>query len=339
MKSQLDQIDRALDAAIAADRGPGWIAECQNAKAQLGLLREQMARAEAAWQNRERDLLTQNNLSLEKARRFEDEANQDHCDALLWRTEVKRLRESHSKLAGFIEECHKNAGEAPPEEIVAEMDAVFPPEVSAADLEPDAIDPDRAHDAHAIVEGVRKMDAAETCWICGKAKGQPPGRCPGHYAPLPVQLSLEERVAAWVRTCIGEAHMHSRERAMRLLEEAVELAQAEGITAALVAKQVQHVYSRPPGGPGEEAAGVAVCLLGWCAATGHRFADLALAEVERIEAKPLDRILGSLARKADADLVTCVPVCDHEWAVAEDNLNDVWCRKCHRSSMGTVVRQ
>jgi hypothetical protein len=21
----------------------------------------------------------------------------------------------------------------------------------------------------------------ETCWICGKPKGQPPERCPGHY--------------------------------------------------------------------------------------------------------------------------------------------------------------
>lgn len=119
---------------------------------------------------------------------------------------------------------------------------------------------------------------------------------------------LEARVAEWVNTRIGPEHMHPRERAMRLLEEAVELAQAEGIAYDQVDRQVAHVYSRPAGEPAQEAAGVAVCLLGWCAATGNRLNDLALAEIERIEAKPIEQIRGSLARKADADLVTAVPV-------------------------------
>jgi hypothetical protein len=117
--------------------------------------------------------------------------------------------------------------------------------------------------------------------------------------------SLEARVAEWVRTRIGPEHMNTRERAMRLLEEAVELAQAEGITAELVGKQAAHVFGRRAGEPAQEAAGVAVCLLGWCAATGHTFEALATAELDRIEAKPIDQIRGSLARKADADLVTC----------------------------------
>jgi len=115
---------------------------------------------------------------------------------------------------------------------------------------------------------------------------------------------LEDRVAEWVRTRIGADHMNSRERSMRLLEEAVELAQAEGISWGLAAKQVAHVYDREPGEPSQEAAGVAICLLGWCASTSHTFEDLATKELARIEAKPLDQIRGSLARKADADLVT-----------------------------------
>lgn len=49
----------------------------------------------------------------------------------------------------------------------------------------------------------------------------------------------------------------------------------------------------------------ALTLLGWCASTGNRMLDLAVAEIERIEAKPLEEIQGSLARKADADLVVC----------------------------------
>jgi len=114
---------------------------------------------------------------------------------------------------------------------------------------------------------------------------------------------LEERVAQWICTRLGPANCGPKERAMRVLEEAVELAQAEGITHAQVIRQAAHVFARPAGEPAQEAAGVAVCLFGWCASRGHRLMDLATAEIERIEAKPLEQIRGSLARKSDADLV------------------------------------
>jgi hypothetical protein len=119
-------------------------------------------------------------------------------------------------------------------------------------------------------------------------------------------VTLESRVAEWIKTRIGEENAHRRERAMRLLEEAVELAQSEGITREQINRQTAHVFARPIGDPRQEAAGVAVCLLGWCAATGNTLIDLATAEIERIEAKPLSEIRGSLTRKQDADLVCVV---------------------------------
>lgn len=131
--------------------------------------------------------------------------------------------------------------------------------------------------------------------------------------------ALQERVAAWVRTRIGEAHMHHRERAMRLFEEAVELVQAEGIRIDQAEAQLYHVYGRPAGDPAQEAAGTIVGILGWCAATGNYPIDLARAEVERIEAKPLDQIRGSLARKFDADLVTVVPTPAIRLRVADES--------------------
>ena len=115
---------------------------------------------------------------------------------------------------------------------------------------------------------------------------------------------LESRVRSWVESRIGVEHMQPKERAMRLLEEAVELVQAEGIDIDLAAKQVAHVYERPAGEPSQEAAGVAVCLLGWCASRGLRFEEIALAEIERIEAKSIEDIKASLARKGAAELVT-----------------------------------
>jgi hypothetical protein len=120
-------------------------------------------------------------------------------------------------------------------------------------------------------------------------------------------MTIEERMEHWIVTRIGADNAHRRERAMRLLEEAVELAQAEGITEEMVNRQTRHVFSRPIGEADQEAAGVAVCLVGWCAATGHSLMSLALREIERIEAKPLEQIRGSLARKQDADLVTAIP--------------------------------
>lgn len=120
-------------------------------------------------------------------------------------------------------------------------------------------------------------------------------------------LSLEQRVADWVRTRIGPMAMHSGERAMRLLEEAAELAQAEGISEEMVMRQVGHVYGRPPGDPKQEAAGVAVTLLGWCASTGNTLIDIAQSEIDRIESKPIEQIRGSLARKGEADLFVSMP--------------------------------
>ena len=120
-------------------------------------------------------------------------------------------------------------------------------------------------------------------------------------------MTLEERVQHWIVTRIGVKYAYRRERAMRLLEEAIELAQAEGITEEMVNRQTRHVFSRPAGEPDQEAAGVGVCFAGWCAATGHSMVSLTLREVERIEAKPLGQIRGSLARKQDADLVTAIP--------------------------------
>lgn len=120
-----------------------------------------------------------------------------------------------------------------------------------------------------------------------------------------VQLSrsLESRVAEWVRTRLGADHMRPCERAMRLLEEAIELAQAEGVPMANASALVAHVYARAAGEPAAEGAGAAVTLLGWCASRGARFLNLAIAELERIEARPAEEIRDSLARKARAGLV------------------------------------
>ena len=116
-------------------------------------------------------------------------------------------------------------------------------------------------------------------------------------------MRSEDRVELWVRTRIGPGHMNRKERAMRLFEEAAELAQAEGITAEQLVTQIAYVFTRPGGEPSQEAGGVAVCIVGYCAGIGTTFLDVLERELRRIEAKPISEIRGSLARKADSDLV------------------------------------
>ncbi len=61
---------------------------------------------------------------------------------------------------------------------------------------------------------------------------------------------------------------------------------------------------------------------------GVSLRSIAMAEIERIERKPVEQIRGSLARKADADLVTTVPTSDrHAFESVGGDFPDT-CRLC-----------
>lgn len=114
-------------------------------------------------------------------------------------------------------------------------------------------------------------------------------------------IEMQARICAWLRTRFGEAVMESRhERAARILEEAAELAQAEGMDRAFADRVLARVFSRPPGHPSQEAAGVAVTLLAWAAVAGVDVDAAALAEVERIERLPVEHFRRKHAEKAAA---------------------------------------
>ena len=92
----------------------------------------------------------------------------------------------------------------------------------------------------------------------------------------------QKMVAAWVRSTFGDNAMHRRERAMRFLEEALEVVQAAGITAAEI-RRVQHaVYFRPPGDIKQEFGGVSLCLLALCEAEGVNADACELQEIMRV---------------------------------------------------------
>lgn len=92
----------------------------------------------------------------------------------------------------------------------------------------------------------------------------------------------QKGVYEWVRNTFGLANAETKERARRFVEEAMELAQAEGLTLAEVASLANYVYHRTPGEPWSEAGGVGTTLLAYCEAKGFSADAAEKAEFDRV---------------------------------------------------------
>lgn len=101
--------------------------------------------------------------------------------------------------------------------------------------------------------------------------------------------SYQERVEQWLDACFPpEVRADRGERAHRFLEEALELAQANGCSRDDALALVDYVFGRTQGDPIQEVGGVMVTLASLCSATGLNMdeaGDLELARNwERIDA-------------------------------------------------------
>lgn len=96
--------------------------------------------------------------------------------------------------------------------------------------------------------------------------------------------SRQFQVIRWCADTFGfGVATDGRERAKRFLEEAIELAQACGISFDELEDVAAHVYSKPVGDIAQEIGGVGVTLL----ALAHNFGFSA----DEAERKELDRVL------------------------------------------------
>jgi hypothetical protein len=69
---------------------------------------------------------------------------------------------------------------------------------------------------------------------------------------------------------------------VRFLEEAIELAQAEGLPAGDARRVFEHVYAKPPGDPLKEIGAVGITLLAYCASRGVSADDAERKEAVRV---------------------------------------------------------
>ena len=94
--------------------------------------------------------------------------------------------------------------------------------------------------------------------------------------------SFQEQVEDWLEACFPRKVRSDRaERTHRFLEEALELAQANGCSRDDAIALVNYVYDRPTGIPALEAGGVMVTLAALCSASEINMKDAGDRELKR----------------------------------------------------------
>lgn len=117
------------------------------------------------------------------------------------------------------------------------------------------------------------------------------------------RITRQRRVNEWAVDAFGVAQaINPRQRALRLLEEAVEAYQAVGGDKVMAHLTIDVMFDRPAGDPLQELGGVGVTLLALAASLGVS-ADLEEArEIARIFSKPIDHWTARNAAKNAAGL-------------------------------------
>lgn len=96
----------------------------------------------------------------------------------------------------------------------------------------------------------------------------------------------QKDILAWaMRTFGAQTAGVPAERIRRFAEEAIELAQAAGMSEAAMTEMVRYVFSRPAGDPAQEVGGVSISLLGYCELVGLSADECESREFARVLAK------------------------------------------------------
>jgi NTP pyrophosphatase (non-canonical NTP hydrolase) len=115
---------------------------------------------------------------------------------------------------------------------------------------------------------------------------------------------LQIEVLDWVEATFGADTCFIHERAARLLEEAIELAQAAGVSEEHALATVRHIFQKPPGDPAQELGGVGLTLLACAAALGESASEAEQKEWKRVLSIPADYFRERHNKKADAGIAT-----------------------------------
>lgn len=113
-----------------------------------------------------------------------------------------------------------------------------------------------------------------------------------------VPSPLQDGLTLWLITALGRnTLLNPQDRALRVFEEACELAQALGLSLDKCREQLAHTYSREPGDPKQEIAGVlnaailtAECLDEDAIALGTAELTRVWSKIDEVRRKNLDKV-------------------------------------------------
>lgn len=109
------------------------------------------------------------------------------------------------------------------------------------------------------------------------------------------------KIFEWGKQAFGEINMISPQmRAIRLLEEAIEVYQAAGCDPNQAKLLVDYVFGRPSGTVTQELGGVGVCVLAMAECLGASADYLEEDECERLFSKPMEHFTKRNQAKIDA---------------------------------------
>lgn len=114
---------------------------------------------------------------------------------------------------------------------------------------------------------------------------------------------LSKIAADWALRCFGGPHVINLGlRALRTVEEAIELCQALDVPADKVLQVVRNVYSKPPGRASQELGGVLLTAVILAEAMHKDAEELLARELRRVLDKPADHYTKRNQAKVDLGL-------------------------------------
>jgi NTP pyrophosphatase (non-canonical NTP hydrolase) len=111
----------------------------------------------------------------------------------------------------------------------------------------------------------------------------------------------QDEIRNFVHRVWGEKAMVSLpERSARIVEEAVELAQAHQVPQSVIYSIIDRVYSRPMGNPAEEAGDVMFTLLAYTSSSKDDIEAVLAARLERVWDIPVEDLRERHKQKREA---------------------------------------
>lgn len=127
-------------------------------------------------------------------------------------------------------------------------------------------------------------------------------------APPPEALPSQADVLRWAVESFGPIAQNVDERAARVAEEAIEIAQVEGVPLETIKRITDRIYSRPPGERWQEIGGTMIGMLSYAEIVGLSLAECTHREFQRVLSKPRDWWQRKHAEKVAAGTADLSPV-------------------------------